>query len=69
MTRLSLENYEIRPIDHENFISGRTGNIVVEGQEIGFLGELHPATLEQYELKNPTAALEIDISKASSLIH
>ena len=69
MTRLSLDSYEVRTSDHENFISGRTGEIVVNGKTIGYLGEVHPETLEQYELKNPVAIIEVNLSSVSSLIY
>ncbi len=67
-TRLTLEKYEIRPTDHENFVPGRTGKIFVDGKEIGILGEIHPETLDQYELKNPVVVIELDVTNASKLI-
>ncbi len=69
MTRLSFENYVINSADHENFIPGRTGEIVVQGKTIGYLGEIHPDTLEQYELKNPVAIMELNLSTVSRLLH
>lgn len=68
MARTSLGNYEISSLDHENFIPGRTGTIIAKGVSIGYLGEIHPETLDQYELKNPVAILEINISAVSQLI-
>lgn len=67
LTRLSIEKYEINPANQDNFISGRTGSIVANGMEIGFLGEIHPLTLDQYELKNPVAILELNLTSVSTL--
>lgn len=68
MVRLSLEDYGIVETPRENFIPGRVGTIVARGREIGYLGEIHPETLEQYELKNPVALLEVNLSAVSKLL-
>ncbi len=68
MTRTSLGEYIIRPTDHENFVNGRTGEIITMGQCIGYVGEIHPETIEQFELKNPVAMIEMNLSAVSSLL-
>jgi phenylalanyl-tRNA synthetase beta chain len=40
---------------------GRCAAIAVDGQVIGFAGELHPAVVSAFELPRRTAAMEIDL--------
>ncbi|MBR9682073.1 MAG: phenylalanine--tRNA ligase subunit beta, partial [Candidatus Aenigmarchaeota archaeon] len=34
--------YEIKPINHNSFIDSRCGEILVNGESVGFFGEIHP---------------------------
>ncbi len=61
LRELGIENYEIREKEHPSFIPGRCASIIVEGEEIGFFGEIHPEVLENFELTYPTIAMEIKI--------
>jgi len=62
MANLGLE-WQIRETEHPSFISGRAGKIIVEGTEVGVLGEINPKVLEAWKLENPTAAFELDVEK------
>jgi len=44
---------------HAAFIEGRCASIVKDNQEIGFFGELHPRTIQVFELEHPIIAFEI----------
>ncbi|RLJ10206.1 MAG: phenylalanine--tRNA ligase subunit beta [Candidatus Aenigmatarchaeota archaeon] len=55
--------YTMKKIKHSSFISGRVASIFVEGNEVGFIGEVHPQVLNNWELEKPVAAFEIDLSK------
>ncbi|MGI6469205.1 MAG: phenylalanine--tRNA ligase subunit beta [Syntrophomonadaceae bacterium] len=46
---------------------GRTAAISCKGEEIGIIGELHPAVLEAYGIKERACAMEIDLDKLYSL--
>ncbi len=48
---------------HPSFIEGRFGNVLVDGEVIGFVGEVHPLVLSNFKLEVPVAAFEIDLSK------
>jgi len=50
-----------KPLTHPSFIDGRAASIEVGGVEIGFIGEIHPEILENLELENPVAAIEVDL--------
>jgi phenylalanyl-tRNA synthetase beta chain len=57
----------IKETEHPSFIKGRVGEAIVEGTEVGILGEISPAVLENWKLENPTAALELDIEKVINI--
>ncbi|MDA1196541.1 MAG: phenylalanine--tRNA ligase subunit beta [Nanoarchaeota archaeon] len=56
-------SYTIEDMDHESFIAGRVGKVVVDGQEIGYLGELHPGVLSKVGLEVPAIGMELNLTK------
>mgnify|MGYP001154926293 CR=1 FL=1 len=46
---------------------GRTAAISCNGEQIGVIGEIHPAVLETYGIKERACAMEIDLDKLYSL--
>jgi len=54
-------SYSIENTENNNYISGRVGKILVNGKEIGFIGELAPRVIKNWKLKMPIVALEIDL--------
>ncbi|MFC4540548.1 phenylalanine--tRNA ligase subunit beta [Halosolutus amylolyticus] len=52
---------ETPPIEHPTFISGRTASVVVDGEEVGLIGEVHPKVLVEHDLEVPVAAFEFDL--------
>ena len=61
-TNLGLE-YSLEEENHGSFIEGRVGAIIVKGEKIGLIGEIHPQVLQNWGLENPAAALEINLSE------
>lgn len=61
------KTYSIKPAEHNSFISGRCGRISFSGKEIGYIGEIHPQVLENFELEIPVSALELNITELFSL--
>lgn len=55
------KEYQLKEVENPAFISGRTGKIIVDGKEIGLIGEVHPRVIRNLKLKMPVAALEIDL--------
>ncbi len=51
--------YRLEEAEHGSFISGRAGKILVEGREVGIIGEIHPLVLENWGVEMPVAAFEI----------
>ncbi|MEM2169414.1 MAG: phenylalanine--tRNA ligase subunit beta [Candidatus Bathyarchaeia archaeon] len=60
--------YELEEAEHGSFIEGRAGKIIVNGEDAGIIGEIHPQVLENWGLNNPAAALEINLNKIWSLL-
>jgi len=61
-TNLGL-NWRIRETLHPSFIEGRVGAAIVNGVNVGVLGEINPQVLGAWKLENPTAAFEISMQK------
>jgi phenylalanyl-tRNA synthetase beta chain len=59
--------YHLKPIDHPTFIAGRVGEILIGGEAVGRIGEIHPAVLEAWEIHVPCAALELDLDRLMAL--
>ncbi len=55
--------YSIQDTDHNSFILGRAGRLVVNGIKVGYLGEIHPTVLSNFKLEMPVAALEINLTE------
>lgn len=67
--RLGVQNLYVKPAKLEMLVEGRCGNVLVNGRDIGIIGEVHPTALEAFELKNPVSLLEINITELSSIIN
>ncbi|MXV62585.1 phenylalanine--tRNA ligase subunit beta [Natronorubrum sp. JWXQ-INN-674] len=52
---------ETPPTEHPSFISGRTAAVVIDGEDVGVIGEVHPKVLVEYDLEVPVAAFEFDL--------
>lgn len=55
--------YELREASHPTFTEGRTAEIFVNGNSVGFAGEVNPHVLNNFEIEMPTVGLELDIEK------
>ena len=56
-------DWQIKEAVHPSFIEGRVGTAIVDGVDVGVLGEVHPQVLEAWKLENPVAAFEINVQK------
>ncbi len=52
---------ERRPATRAPWHPGRCAALVVDGQVVGYAGELHPAVIKAFSLPARTAALELDV--------
>jgi len=62
LSNLGLK-WQIKETLHPSFIEGRVGTAIIDNDEIGFLGEIHPKVLTSWKLENPAVAFELDIKK------
>lgn len=60
--------YDCVPTKHGSFIQGRAAKIMVDRQEIGFMGEMHPGVLDNFGLQMPVSAIELDMEKLFGII-
>jgi len=61
LLNIGLKQFEIHEEKHPSFLEGRTAAVYAERKNIGVLGEIHPQVLNNWELKNPAAAFEINL--------
>ena len=54
---------EFKPIEKSYFIKGRAAEIIHKNKKLGEIGEIHPETLEKFDLENPVALFEINLEK------
>ncbi|ELY58809.1 phenylalanyl-tRNA ligase subunit beta [Natronococcus amylolyticus DSM 10524] len=47
--------------EHPTFIPGRAANVVIDGEVVGVVGEIHPKVLVEHDLEVPVAAFEFDL--------
>ena len=55
------EEWDFAPAAHSALHPGRAARVSLRGQEIGWIGELHPALQQQLELPRPVLVMEIEL--------
>jgi len=53
--------YSIESEDNSNYIIGRCAKIIVDGDDVGFIGEVAPRVLKNWRIRMPSVALEINL--------
>ncbi|PSH01327.1 MAG: phenylalanine--tRNA ligase subunit beta, partial [Nanohaloarchaea archaeon SW_10_44_10] len=54
---------EVEEADKPFFRAGRSGRLILDSEEIGFIGEFSDKVLEDWELEMETAGFELDLEK------
>lgn len=62
LNRLALA-YSFETCRDEGLHPGRRAEIVLDGNRVGVIGELHPRVTENFELSGPVYLLEIDVTR------
>ena len=52
---------ETPPTTHPSFIDGRAASVVIDGDDVGVVGEVHPAVLVEHDLELPVAGFEFEL--------
>ncbi len=60
--------YDIQETEHESFIPGRVGRILVNGKKVAYIGEIHPSVLSNFGIDMPVAGFELNLSELFNLI-
>lgn len=60
--------FELKETESGSFISGRVAQVRCKGKEIGYIGEINPKCLANFELETPVAALGLDLSELAKLM-
>jgi len=55
--------YEIQETQHNSFIEGRVGRILVNNKKIGYIGEINPKVLRNFGLEMPVTCMEINLDE------
>ena len=56
-------SYSLKEKPSSEFIEGRSGAVIINGKEVGSIGEIHPETLNNWNIKMPIALLEISLEE------
>lgn len=60
--------HSIESCEHNSFISGRCARVSVNGKGVAYIGEINPEVLSNFELENPVACFELNLSELLELV-
>lgn len=49
--------------EHRSFIPGRVGRVIVKEKKVGYIGEINPAVLKNFDLNIPVSGFEINLTE------
>ena len=55
--------YEIIEAEHNSFVEGRVGRVIVNGKKIAYIGEISPNVINNFELEVPVSAFELNLTE------
>ncbi len=59
---------KIVPAAHSSFVPGRCGRVVVKGNEVAYIGEIHPQVLENFGILVPVVGFELNLTELFKII-
>ncbi len=62
MRALGLD-YELKKSGHKSFVKGRAGDIYINKNNVGIIGELHPQVIKNFGAELPITALELNVEE------
>jgi len=63
LANLDVKRWKMKAARDLSFLQGRVAAVCIRNKKIGFLGEVHPEVLNNFELENPVGAFEIDLEE------
>ena len=67
LTRLLNITYSLKESSIPHLIKGRSASITLNNRTIGYLGDIHPKTLQDWNIKMPAAVIEISLEEIYKL--
>jgi len=61
--------YEVTEAEHNSFITGRVGRVIVNGRKIAYIGEINPAVIQNWGLEVPVTAFELNLTELYKIIN
>lgn len=63
LARVGIKGVEyVREMNSPTFHPGRTANLILDGENIGIVGEIHPDVLENYDMKKKVYIAQLDFT-------
>ena len=60
---LAIDKLRMRPSEAAHLQPGRAADVLLGGEVVGWLGEVHPLVLERFEADAPVVAFELDVAR------
>jgi len=56
-------DYKVVDVEHDSFIKGRVGRVIVNGKKVAYVGEINPKVLSNFDLTVPVCGFELNLSE------
>jgi phenylalanyl-tRNA synthetase beta chain len=60
---LAIKRFKVRALEAPWLQPGRSAEVLVAGEVVGWLGEVHPDSLARFEAEAPVVAFELDLAR------
>lgn len=67
LERMGVKEVNFESVEFPMLHPTRAAKVIVEGEEVGWLGEVHPKVLENFEIPRPVWAFEVDLEKVAEI--
>jgi len=55
--------YKIDEIEHDSFMEGRVGRVIVNGKKVAYIGEISPVVINNFDLNVPIVGFELNLTE------
>lgn len=63
LLRMLNINYKIEEVDHDSFIKGRVGRVIVNENKVAYIGEISPKVLDNLGIEIPVVGFELNLTE------
>lgn len=68
MNEIDIVKWKVRAAEHPWLQPGRSADVIVAGDVVGWVGEIAPSTLEAYEVTGPVTLFELNVKTLAKAI-